>query len=97
MKEKYIFGKLGNKRQYLYIKENIITIKSGGTALFNDKFLTEEHSIKMEDITNIDISRPNFKPGYMIITTSAGKNITLIVATLNQYKDAISINNYIFN
>jgi len=95
MKEKYTFGKLGNNRMYLYISDNIVSIKSGGTALFGDKFLTKEEVLKKEDVKNIEITRPSFKSGTMTILTSSGKEVKLEIATLGQYNDAIKIKEYI--
>lgn len=96
MKEKYLFGKLGSKIKYLYIDNETISIKDGGTALLSDKFLTNEEIINKKDITNIEIARPMLKPGYMIITTSSGKNIQFEISTVKQYKNALFIKQNLF-
>lgn len=97
MEKKFIFGKINNNRKYVYIKNNQISIKSGGLALFGDKFLTEEIVMKKENIKNIEIIRPTLKSGTMKFFTSSGKEISVEIATMQQYKDAIAIKDYIYN
>lgn len=86
--DKYTFGKLGNKIRYLYVNDSNLTIKSGNLALFGDKFLTQEDSISIKEINNINITRPMMKSGIMQIITSSGKIIELEIATIKQYNKA---------
>lgn len=91
MNEKYTFGKLGNKMKYLYLEDSTISIKSGNLALFGDKFLTQDESISMKEINNIEITRPMMKSGSMKIITSSGKIVELEIATIKQYNKANEI------
>lgn len=88
MKEKYAFGKLGSKMKYLYISDSSLSIKSGNLSLFGDKFLMQEDTININEITNIEITRPMMKSGTMNIITSSGKIIELEIATIKQYNKA---------
>lgn len=91
MNEKYTFGKLGNKMKYLYLDDTTISIKSGNLALFGDKFLTQDESISIKEINNIEITRPMMKSGSMKIITSSGKIVELEIATIKQYNKANEI------
>ena len=97
MAGQYKFGKLGNNQKFLYINNNELSIKSGKLALFGDKYLTIEDSIKISEISNIDIQRPTMSTGYMKISTSSGKEIKIDIATIKQYNIACNLKKELLN